>query len=138
MDEYGFAAALKLSLRMFEMLNRGTGRTMRLVERVTEEDQIVVASTREAEALRYHLKRAGKPKIRVLVYPPQNFGGFGPQADGRTFFDHNWTLKFFEHRLRSSEQDLENLQRAVSKTWPEKPEIDSSATRIHIFERDLA
>jgi hypothetical protein len=133
MDEYGHAAAIKTGLRMFEACSRSSGRTMRMVERVTEDDQIVTGTEREAVRLRQLLKQAGKPGTVVRVAPPDGHpmhDGVGTAPEGRTFFDHTWVLRYFEHRIENAERDLEYFQRECSKTWPEKMEPDASAARI--------
>lgn len=133
MDEYGFAAAAKAGLRMFEACSRQSGRTMRMIERVTEDDQIVASTEREATRIRQLLKAARKPKVRVHVVDPSRVpmsAGVGTAPHGRTFFEHSWVLQFFERRMEGAERDLEIFQRETSKTWPEKMDADPSADRI--------
>jgi hypothetical protein len=53
MDEFGYVAAARTGLRMFETCSRGSGRTMRLIERVTEQDQIIVPNAQIAKRSHY-------------------------------------------------------------------------------------
>ena len=126
-DEYGLTAAAKTGLRIFEMSSRGSGRTARLVERVTDEDQIVVPKREVAEYIRRKLRDAGK-KTRVLVV--DRFNPEHRAQNGRTFFDHTWIEQYIRDATCRAEDDIEAMQRAMSKTWPEAPKPDSIPARI--------
>lgn len=129
MDEYGYAAAMKMGLRMFETSSRNSGRTMRLIERVSKGDRIVVATRQMADFIRDRLKQAGKPEVEVRVVEPLSGADLSLEtaARGRTFFEHTWQLAYFEKRLEHAADGLEQHQRDTSKTWPDKPEWDESA-----------
>jgi len=127
MDEYGHSAAAKAGILMFEMGCRQTGRTMRLIERVTNDDQIVAPTSQVAEHLRRELKRAGKATQVLVIEPGTPMYRAGSAPRGRTWFEHTWTQAFFEIALESAKRDLEHFQRSMSKTWPEAPELDASA-----------
>jgi hypothetical protein len=118
-DEYGMTAAAKTGLRIFEMSSRGSGRTARLVERVTDEDQIITPTREASDYIRHRLRDAGK-KTRVFTIPVDRFK---PEysANGRTFFDHTWIEQYMLQSICRAEDDIEAMQRAMSKTWPEAP-----------------
>jgi hypothetical protein len=133
MDEYGIAAAARVGVLMYEQACRNSGRTSRMIERVTDEDQIIVPSGDVSRHVRYMLKEAGK-KTQVFVVRPGDvpMRTVGTAPKGRTFFDHTWIEQHVLHALTCSERDLEAFQRATSKTWPEKPKADSqSAGRMN-------
>lgn len=131
MDEYGFSAAQRMGLRVFETSSRGSGRTMRMIERARDGDQIITHLSKEAKRLESLLRKAGKKKVRVYVCGPDcNPMEIGRANAGRTFFDHSWMLMHFEQALHNADRDLECLQREMSATWPEAPEIDNSGARM--------
>lgn len=123
MDEYGFGAAARAGLQMFEQCARQSGRTMRLIERVTENDQIVVMTQQEANRINALLREAGKPNTRVVVCSARDLSKLfaGRPPSGRTFYDHEWQRRWFEDALREAEHELETCQARTSKSWPEAP-----------------
>lgn len=127
MDEYGFGAAARIGLRMFEQSSRRSGRTMRLIERVEDGDRIVTTTEREARRLLALLREVGKTKVSVVCCDPAN-GNIARLLDfrgNRTFFDHLWQHAHYESRLNEADEALERIQRATSQSWPEKPVFDS-------------
>ncbi len=122
-DEYGFGAAASAGLRMFDGACRATGRTSRLIERVTDEDQIVCPTSQIAEHVRRLLHHA-KKKTRVIVSPvnevPMHHAGTAPH--GRTYFEHTWVQAHFERALSGAAADLRTFSIAMSKTWPDAPD----------------
>ena len=129
MDEYGLIAAAKTGLKLFEASSRGSGRTSRLVERVTDEDQIVAPTREVSDYIRHRLKDAGK-KTRVFTIPVDRFNPEHRAPNGRTFFDHTWIEQYIRQSICRAEDDLEAMQRAMSKTWPEAPKPDSMSARV--------
>ena len=123
MDEYGFLAVAKAGLRTFEQCCRQSGRTSRMIERVTDDDRIVCSTKAEADRVRSLLIGAGKGKTQVFTLSPKEvpMRRLPPSSRGRTFFDHGWVYEFVLRSIEGAEHDLESFQRETSKTWPEKP-----------------
>lgn len=123
MDEYGFGAAAQAGLRMFEQCARQSGRTMRMIERVKDGDQIVVLLEREAKRLRSLLPEAKKPGVVVIVINEHmDVEGRVRRPAGRTFFDHEWQRMFFERAIQRAARELEAHQRGTSQTWSQAPD----------------
>ncbi len=120
MDEYGFAAAMRAGAEVFEMSGRQSGRTMRMLERATDGDRIVTTNAQEANRLRGILKEMDK-EVRVVAVDPDrpSLERLPTLSDGRTWFDHLWQKVFFDRALERAEHDLEQIQSATSKTWPQ-------------------
>ena len=128
MDEYGFSAAARMALQLFETNSRQTGRTARMIERVRDGDLIVTSMGKEALRLERLLKEAKKTGVKIIVcnsddYPIERARGAIPS---RVFFDHSWVLAYFQRELEHADARLERLQREMSKAWPEAPEPDKS------------
>lgn len=129
MDEYGYSAAMKAGLAVFEMSGRGSGRTMRMIERAADEDRIVTTTPREAKRIERILRERGKKTAVVALEPSAlPMERLSTQPLGRTWFDHLWQQAYYEHRMAQADSDLEFFQKAVSKTWPEN-EADFLADR---------
>lgn len=137
-DEYGFGAAASSALILYEMTQRGSGRTARMIERAQDGDQIVCANGRECDRIFRLLAKARKSNVRVFVVNENHPLSRMEPARGRTFFDHGWILQHFENALKLAARDLEHFQRATSKTWPEAPPpMDSKAvTYLDTFARN--
>lgn len=136
MDEYGYGEVAKVAIQLFEQSARQSGRTMRMIERVSDGDRIVVTTDQERRHIEVRLREAGKTKVRVIVWSNDGFSdAFRGQPEGRTFFDHTWVHQHFLRCLKNAETDLEHLQRETSASWPEKLEVDKSAARFVDWER---
>lgn len=79
-DEYGFVAAARVGLEMFDHSQRGTGRTTRLIERATDNDIVITATDANARHLSSLLRRAGK-KTRVVVVREDRAQRYAGTAD---------------------------------------------------------
>jgi hypothetical protein len=125
-DEYGFGSAANVGIELFATMARGTGRTFRLIERVANGDQIIVADAREAERIRKLLISARKPGVTVLVVPPGEcpIHHVSTAPRGRTFYEHNWVYEYWHRVLDAAARDLVIWQQATSKTWPQAPDVD--------------
>lgn len=123
-DEYGFIAAALSGLNLFEVTQRASGRTSRMLERVTDDDQIVFSNEREKSRVERLLKKSGKMKVRLYVVDPKRVPMelVGTAPRGRTFFDHSWSREFLMHRIHQANHALGVFQRETSKTWPESPD----------------
>lgn len=131
-DEYGFAAAAMVGLHVFETSARSTGRTLRLVERVTDDDVIIVPSAQMARDMERRLRDAGKKtKVRVVEPGENPLDRQGTMPRGRAFFEHEWVRQHFMRTIEHGVHTLDVWQKAMSKTWPEAPEqIDESGGKI--------
>lgn len=124
MDEFGFSSAARLAIELHDMGSRGSGRSMRLIERATKGDLIVTVNEREAARLSRLLKQRDKPDVQVRVLPSNDgiLAFQGTLSRGRVWFDHLWLQEFYTNRISRADKDLERLQEAISKTWPESPD----------------
>ena len=138
-DEYGFAAAARVGLDMYDLSCRRTGRTLRLIERVTEEDQIVVHSKEMNDQLTRALSLAGKPKVRVIIVRPGEhpLSRVGTAPQGRTFFDHEFVRLLVENHISEAMASLALWQREMSKTWPHAPDLGESPQSSRMNEFDI-
>jgi len=124
-DEFGFAAAGLAGLNMFETTMRGSGRTSRMIERLTDNDQLIVATPKERERIERLLRKAGKSKVRVYAVEPTahplRYVGTAPA--GRTYYEHTWVYAYFTASIVAAARELTSFQREMSKTWPEAPDL---------------
>jgi hypothetical protein len=116
MDEYGYGAAMRSGLEIFEMASRQSGRTMRLIERVNDGDRIICSTQKEADRLRRLLREVGKEKVSVSAIDPRT----DPRERdarppiGRTFFEHTWVFQHFVETIRREIEHIEHVQRQMS------------------------
>lgn len=131
-DDCGFGAIARTAIVMFDTSRRGAGRTHRMIERLSDEDQVVCPNEQIARYVRDALKRAGKPGTRVLVVDPRRspLESAGTAPRGRTFFEHTWVFEYYLAVLGDAERHLEGFARAMSKTWPQAPDADPDGNRI--------
>lgn len=137
LDEYGFAATAKTALNLFEVQSRSSGRTSRMIERLRDGDRVLVGDQKFARWIEDRLAKVGKKDVKVLVVPPsQNpMERYGTSPVGRTFFDHTWIEAFFHRSLDNAARDLQYIQQAMSKDWPDQtnPLADKSGWSMNEF-----
>lgn len=123
-DEFGYTSAAMAGLQVFEMSARGSGRTMRLIERVKKGDAIICASSGSARYIRSALRDMKKDGVEVLVRDPKHFPRDPPgtRPHGRAFYDHHFAYLVMEHGIRETARMLGYWQGAMSKTFPEHPD----------------
>ena len=130
-DEYGFVGAALSGLRIFESAMRGTGRTTRLIERVTDDDRIIVGTVEVHRYVSQLIKAAGK-KTQVVVVKQGGdpMGRLGTTPNGRTYFEHSFVLLHAEHCAKRAADDLDFWSRQMSRSEArEQPQFDSEAAR---------
>ena len=110
-DTYGFIETMRAALLAHDLSNRQTGRTTKMIERVTSADHILVASEKSAEVIRELLSNTGKlPKITVC--DPRKTLTFWntPEDENRKFyFDNDWVYLYLLHTLHGIEDNFKKL-----------------------------
>ncbi|QKV20259.1 hypothetical protein [Oricola thermophila] len=95
-DDFGCAAALRAALAAFEAGCRRTGRTARLVDRVSDGDVVYCATRPVARHLEERLREVGKPGVRVLLCEPGTVQALAVLRHGGVYFESDWVIGFFE------------------------------------------
>lgn len=124
LDEYGLTASALVGLSMFSNASRRSGRTTRMIERVTKEDIIIVPNRHTAEHIKQllHAARKSDVPVRIVDVADVPMQHVGTRPNGRAFFDHTWMEDFLTRAIKQAAGDIETFQRAISKTWPHAPE----------------
>lgn len=120
MDEYGFGSAAAMGLQLFEHASRSSGRTLRMLDRATNDDMIVCRKAKEAERLRRLIKDRGKTTSVVVVEHCDELGNIQKRSKGRCIFDHDWTRQFFADVIKSAEEDLQRMADRFSSVPPDR------------------
>lgn len=115
MDDYGIGNSVRGAIRILFSGSRGTGRTIRMLERYQEGDRIIVTNDREKRRLKHLGKELGKEIQCIVVDPevPSSLLDHGtPQ--GRSIFDHTWVEQFYECATTETFGRLKHLQEITS------------------------
>ena len=124
MDEYGFIAAARVGLRVFDESQRNTGRSTRLIERTQPGDMIIVSTQQEQRWYERKVKEAKKADVTVLCVDPHSYlpeRMNGRRALSNCYFDHVWTSKFVAVRLAEAARELETYERELSTQPSARP-----------------
>lgn len=119
-DEYGFGSAALATLFLFDLEQRRSGRSSRMIERAQAGDVVVVASPHEMRRLEALLRAIGKTDVRLFVSEHGEFpqGLAGRRIAGRVIFDHDWLRKHFERAIRHAEGALDAWSLRLSEKLP--------------------
>lgn len=112
MNDFGYPAALKLALRMFEYSARASGRSTALIDAMEDGDVLIVTTNRMGLHYQGMARRVGK-NIKTLVRDPQQAMRrieIGPLQPNKTHFDHDW---LFQHWTWVIKQEQEGIEAAV-------------------------
>lgn len=135
MNHFGYPAALKLSLRMFEHSARASGRSTALIDAVENGDVIIVDKNFMGRHYQDMARRAGKT-IKTIVHDPKqemNRIDVGHLRPGKAHFDHEWLLQHWTWVLNQEQERIEDAvkfnsrsdeERAFRRTHPEQRMID--------------
>lgn len=130
MDHFGIGNAMRSLFHTLQMHSRGTGRTTSLINSIGDNDRVVVASSHEADRLRYECQKHCK-NPEIVVVSPRSPGELLKRkpCEGRTLFEHIWVEQFYELAIERVGQDIDELQRRTSNGQP-VPEIFSPKFRF--------
>lgn len=138
MDRYGFGSAALMALHLYEIAQRGTGRTTSMLDSATDIDAILCLDAREAERLRRELHRRDKKTvvIRCDLYPSGEIDTerlAGLRVKGRILFDHALALALIEASVHNGERYMTafSLRHAKGRT-PDEIAADNQVNRARI------
>lgn len=114
-DIYGIKASALAGLHVYEQAARQSGRTSRMIERVTSDDQIVVLSDQHKHVLQRLLREQGKmPKIIVCSPAEDLLRRVGTAPRGTTHFEHDWVYQLFVSDVEATGDRLKFLEEQTS------------------------
>ncbi|MEQ6332952.1 hypothetical protein [Sphingobium sp. MK2] len=139
MNDFGYPAALKLALRMFEHSARASGRSTALIDAIEDGDVIIVDKNFMGLHYQDMARRAGK-KIKTIVHDPKqemNRIDVGHLRPGKAHFDHEWLFQHWTWVIQKEQDRIEATvkfnsrsddERAFRRTQPERRMVDLETT----------
>lgn len=112
MESIGFSIAAFIS----EMsdLNRGTGRTTKMIEDAKDGDVIIFSNSREANHVHFECAMKGI-KVRCIVFPVSESKNLfslrnGLESHTRLYFDHSWLEEFYERAINGARKLIDSIE----------------------------
>ncbi|MGI9490975.1 MAG: hypothetical protein ACR2QF_00965 [Geminicoccaceae bacterium] len=117
-DPYGHLATALANLSLYEIHQRGTGRTTRMLDQLKAGGCIAVSNKKEASRLRCCIRDRGELSDSdyrfIVIAPEEGLGRMYQQLRcrgirGPLLFDHQWLLRLVEIELQRLGNSLAGL-----------------------------
>lgn len=119
MNDYGFNAALCMALELYDLSNRDSGRTTRMLEVVTDFDLIICETQQNKNYLERAIKNINKKTTIVIHNPNESLRSIEnmilSKKLNKVFFDHEYIRKFTEIRIKSIKTELDHFTKIWSR-----------------------
>lgn len=132
MNNYGIGHALKAFLLLLRTTGRGTGRTTKMVAKMTQGDVAIVAHGKEGRYIETLAKDKFNKTVKTITVDPSKYHSQDLLLSNlkgtrqRVWFDHHWVELRFEHELNdmvnriSAFDDHVNMGAAMGPTVDEE------------------
>lgn len=116
MDSFGIGSAILGMVNVYFRGSRQTGRTVQMVESVSDGDRIIFSNSKEAERVRRMLAERNKNVECVVVSHLDRFDLLHTlgTSQGRTVFDHGWVEGFYRQEIEQRIKEIDHWQHQLS------------------------